>query len=175
MISHLALQVRLVLLEVGADGCKTHFFTVELDLEIVSSGELIGHLVLHLSDLLCDLLHFLVDTTLECLDFLEIVLSLFKLDLESSICVLSILDLTLLEGKLIFLVLKLGRGRQIILANHSLLHMLQQSCYGLLMLSNLSLISGLFIFEVLHELIYLALLLVQNFVLLGLVPIALAA
>jgi hypothetical protein len=174
VIGHLALQVGLVLLEICADGGQSHLFAVKVHFEIVSASELIRHLILHLSDLLSDLLHFFLNTSLESLDFLQIVLSLLQLNLQSGVSVFRVFYLTLLEGKFLLLVLELSGSREVVLAYHGLLHVLQQGSDSLLMIADLRLVSGLLVFEVLHELIDLALLLVQDLILLGLIAFTLA-
>lgn len=175
VIGHLALQVGLVLLEICADGGQSHLLTVEVNLEIVSASELIRHLILHLSYLLSDLLHFFFNTSFESLNFLQIILSLLQLNLQSGVSVFRVFNLTLFKGKLFLLVLELSGCREIVLAYHGFLHVLQQSSNSMLMIADLSLVSGLLIFEVLHELIDLALLLVQNLILLGLIAFTLAS
>ena len=124
MISHLLLQPRLVLRQERPDLSQTHLFPVEVHLQVVSASELVSHLVLHLSDLLGDLLHLLLDTSFECLDLFEVVLSLFELDLEPRVGGLGILDLPLLEGQLLFLIFVLCCCRQVVLTHHRLLHVL---------------------------------------------------
>lgn len=76
MIGHLLGKAGFVLLEECSDRSETHFLSIKVNFEIVCLGELVRHLVLHLSDLLCDLLHFLLDPTLQSLDLLQIILSL---------------------------------------------------------------------------------------------------
>jgi hypothetical protein len=122
MISHLLLQPWLVLRQERSDLSQAHLFPVEVNLQVVSASELIGHFVLHLSDLLSDLLHLLLDAALERLDLLEVVLSLLEFDLESRVGGLGILDLPLLEGQLLFLIFVLCCSRQVVLTHHRLLH-----------------------------------------------------
>jgi hypothetical protein len=124
VISHLLLQAGLVLREHGSDGRESHLFPVEFDLEVICARKLIRHLVLHLPDLLGNLLHFLLDPSLKSFDLLEVILPLFKLDLESRVGSLSILYLSLLEGQLLLLILVLSSCGQIVLPDHSPLHML---------------------------------------------------
>lgn len=168
VVRHLLLQAGLVLGEECADVGEADLFAVEVDLEVVGARELVGHLVLHLGDLLGDLLHLLLDAALERLDLLEVTLPLLELDLESRVRGLRILDLALLEGQLLLLVLELRRRRQVVLTHHRLLHVLQQQRYRRLVLVYLTLVCGFFFFEALHELVDLALLLVEDLVLLGL-------
>jgi hypothetical protein len=68
MVGHLLLKRRLVLLEESPDRGQPRLFLVEIGLKLVSPGELVRHLVLHLGDLLRDLLHLLVNSALEGLD-----------------------------------------------------------------------------------------------------------
>jgi len=175
VIGHLLLEAGLVLLQEGADGGKTHLLTVKLDLEVVGARELVAHLILHLSDLLRHLLHLLLDSALECLDLLEVVLSLFELDLQPGVGGLGVLDLPLLERQLILLVLVLSRSWQIVLTNHCLLHVLEECRDGCLVVTDLLLVLGLFLFKALHELVDLALLLIQDFILLSLAVLSTSA
>jgi hypothetical protein len=64
VVGHLLLQARLVLLQESSYRCQPHLFSVEVNLQLVSLSELIAHLVLHLRDLLSDLLHLLLDAPL---------------------------------------------------------------------------------------------------------------
>jgi hypothetical protein len=76
VISHLLLQAGFVLSKEGSDLRESDLFPVEIDLEVVRARELVGHLVLHLPDLLRHLLHLLLNATLESLDLLQIILPL---------------------------------------------------------------------------------------------------
>jgi hypothetical protein len=160
VISHLLLQTGLVLREHGSDGRESNFFPVEFDLEVICAGKLIRHLVLHLTDLLGNLLHFLLDPSLKSFDLLKVILPLFKLDLESRVGSLSIFDLSLLEGQLLLLILVLSSCGQIILPDHSPLHVLQQGRNSRLVIVYLTLVSGFLFFEFLHEIADFPLLLV---------------
>ena len=168
VVSHLLLQPRLVLGEEGADLSETHLFPIEVDLEVVGASELVGHLVLHLPDLLSHLLHLLLNAALEGLDLLEIVLALLQLDLESSVGGLRVFHLALLEGELFFLIFVLCCCWQVVLPHHGLLHVLKQKSDCCLMIVDLTLVLGLFLFETLHEIVDLTLLLVEDLVLLSL-------
>lgn len=167
MISHLLLQPRLVLRQERSYLSKAHLFPVEVHLQVVSASELVGHFVLHLSDLLSDLLHLLLNTALESLDLLEIVLSLLELNLEPCVGSLGVLDLTLLEGELLFLIFVLCCSWQVVLAHHRLLHVFKQQSDCRLVIVDLAFVLGLFFFETLHEVIDLALFLVKNLILLS--------
>lgn len=172
VISHLLLQARLVLREHGTNGGQTELFTVEVYLKVVCAGELVGHLVFHLLDLFGHLLHLFINPTLKGLDLIKVILPLFELDLKSSIGSLGIFNLSLLEGKLIFLIFILSGRWQIVLTDHSALHVLQECCDGCLMLVYLAFISGLVFLELFHEFTDFPLLLIQDFVLLGLAILA---
>ena len=172
VVSHLLLEAGLVLLQHGPDGSQPQLFTVELHFQIICPRKFIRHLVLHLSDLLCHLLHLFLDSSFKGLDLLKVILSLFKLDLQASIGSFSILDLSLLESQLILLVLVLCGSGQIVLANHSFLHVLQEGSNRCLMVRDLALVSGLLLFETLHELVDLPLFLVEYLIFLGLTILA---
>ena len=77
VVGHLTLQAWLVLGKEGPDRGKPHFFPVEVDLQLIRAGELVGHLVLHLTDLFSHLLHLFFDAALQGFDLLQVVLSLF--------------------------------------------------------------------------------------------------
>ena len=168
MVSHLLLQARLILREHGTNGGQTDLFTVKVYLKVICAGELVGHFVFHLLDLFCHLLHLFFNPTLKGLDLIEVILPLLELYLKSCIGSLSIFDLPLLEGKLIFLIFILGGRWQIVLTNHGALHVLQQCRDRCLMFVDLALISGLVFLELLHEFADFSLLLVEDLVLLGL-------
>lgn len=167
MISHLLLQSRLVLREERSYLSEAHLFPVKVHLQVISASELVGHFVLHLSNLLIDLLHFLLYTALESLDLLEVILSLLELNLEPCVGGLCVLDLTLLEGELFFLIFVLCCCGQVILAHHGLLHVLKQQSDCRLVIVDLTLILGLFLFETFHEVVDLTLFLVKNLILLS--------
>ena len=92
---------------------------------------------------------------------------MLQLDLQPRICCLRVLDLPLLERQLLFLVLVLRCCWQVVLADHGLLHVLEESGDRGLVLRDLLLVGYLFFFETLHELVDFALFLVQYLVLLG--------
>ena len=146
---------------------ETHLFPVKVDFQVICASELITHFVLHLSNLLSDLLHFLFDTTFESFDLLEIILSLLQLNLEPCVGRLCVLYLTLLEGKLFFLIFVLCCCWQVILADHGLLHVLKQKSNSGLMIVDLAFVLSLFFFETLHEVVDLTLFLVKNLVFLS--------
>ena len=76
VVGHLTLQAWLVLGQEGPDRGEPHFFPVEVDLQLIRAGELVGHLVLHLTDFFSHLLHLLLDAALQRFDLLQVVLSL---------------------------------------------------------------------------------------------------
>lgn len=167
MISHLLLQARLVLGEERSDLSETHLFSIEVNLEVICASELVGHFILHLSNLLSDLLHFFLNTTFESFNLFEIILSLLQLYFEPSVGSLCVLYLTLLEGELFFLIFVLCCCWQVILTNHGLLHVLKQQSDCCLVIVDLAFVLGLFFFETLHEIVDLALFLIKNLVLLS--------
>ena len=168
---HLCLEPRFVLLEELLHSSQSDLFPVEFDLQLICLSELVSHFILHLYYFLSDLLHFIIDSALQTLNLIQIILSLLQFHLQSSICVLSVLHLSLLKVKLFLFVLVLGCRRQIVLSGHLLLHMLQQGRYRLLMLSYILLVLSLLLLELLHEFVYLLLFLVQYLVFLGLILI----
>ena len=94
-------------------------------------------------------------------------MSLLELNLEPCVGGLGVLDLTLLEGELLFLIFVLCCSWQVILAHHRLLHVLKQQSDRRLVIVDLAFVLGLFFFETLHEVIDLALFLVKNLILLS--------
>ena len=76
VVRHLLLQAGLVLGEECADVGEADLFAVEVDLEVIGARELVGHLVLHLTDFFSHLLHLLLDAALQRFDLLQVVLSL---------------------------------------------------------------------------------------------------
>jgi hypothetical protein len=80
--------------------------------------------ILHGLDLFLSLLHLFVNSSLQILDLVQIVLNLFLLDSQSSSCVLSVFKLALLEFQIITHILNLLLGGQLVLSSHGLLHML---------------------------------------------------
>lgn len=76
---------------------KAYFFLVELRLKIVSLGELVCHVILHVGNLLLRLLHLLVDPSSKVLNLFEVILHLVLLNSEPGSGGLSVLQLPLLE------------------------------------------------------------------------------
>lgn len=91
MEGHLFGQTCFVHLQEVLDLSHALLFFLELSLQVVSSGELVVDVVSHGSDLVFSLLHFLLDTAFQVLDFFEIVLDGFLLDPESDSSGLTIL------------------------------------------------------------------------------------
>ena len=175
VVSHLLLQTWLVLLKLLLDLCKADFFFVEVNLKIICTCKFICHFIFHLGDLFSNLLHFLIDTTFESLDLFKVVLPLLKLHFQSCICRLSVFDLPLLECKFALLFPELSCRRKIVLSDHCLLHMFEECSNHRLMLADLTFIGSFFLLETLHELVYLTLFLIQNFVLLGFITFSTSA
>jgi len=64
VVGHLLLEAGFILLEHRADLSQSDFLTVEIYLEVICARELVGHLILHLHDLLRHLLHFFLNSSL---------------------------------------------------------------------------------------------------------------
>jgi hypothetical protein len=67
------------------------FFLFKLLLELVSLGEFVGHLILVLSSLFLELLQFFLNSDFKDLNLLEVLLSLFLLNLQSGVGSLRVL------------------------------------------------------------------------------------
>jgi len=107
------------------DLAKSYLFLIKLDFEIIGLGELVGHIILHLRNLVLSLLHFLMDSALKVLDFLQILVDLVLLDSKSGSCSFGVFKLALFELQIIFHLVDLRTCWQLILSRHRSLHMLK--------------------------------------------------
>ena len=126
MIGHLLRETVLISFQECANRRQTNFLIVELGFEVIRLRELIVHIIFHGADFLSGLCHLLMDPALKILDFFEIIVDGLLLHLEPSSGGLRVLQLPLLELKIIFHFIDLGRSWQLVLPCHILLHMLQQ-------------------------------------------------
>ena len=63
------------------DVSESHLFLVKLSLDIISFGEFVRNIVVHLVNLFLCLLHFLVNSELKTFDLLEILIDVIFLNL----------------------------------------------------------------------------------------------
>lgn len=125
MIGDLLAQVVLVDIEESFDQVESIFLLVEFSFEFVSLGEFVGHVVLHRRNLLLSLLHFLQNSTLKVLDFLEIALNLLLVDLQSCSRSLRIFKLSLFELKIVSHFSYIRSSGQLVFSCQGLLHVLK--------------------------------------------------
>ena len=104
---------------------QSDLFVIELFLQIVSLGEFIVDVISHLGDFVLCLLHFLAYSELKTLYFFEIFVDVLFLYLELSGGACRVVKLALFELEVLFHVVYLHGGWQLILPLHSLLHMLE--------------------------------------------------
>jgi len=81
VVSYLFSQTILVDLQEVPDVSESHLFLVKLSLDIISFGEFVRNIVVHLVNLFLSLLHFLVNSELKTLDLLEILIDVIFLNL----------------------------------------------------------------------------------------------
>lgn len=163
---HLLLKTLLVYLQELLDLLHALLLHCELSSKIISLGELVGHFIIHLLDLLLSLLHFFLDSSFEVFDLLQVALNGFALDLEPGSRGFTVLQLVLLEPQVFAHVLDLLLGWQFVLSGHGLLHVLEQLRDDVLIIINLPLVLNLVHLELLLELVDFLLLLVEDLVLL---------
>lgn len=149
-----------------ADRLKATLLGLVAGLQFTDLGELVSHIVFHLVDVLGIHFHLFVHATFKVGDLLQIGLTVLLFDLKSGGCGLSMIELLLLEVKVLAHLFNVAGGWQLVLARQVLLHVLEQGGDGLLGVSHLSLHSLLLLLVLLSELIDLFLLLVEDFVLL---------
>jgi len=166
VVGNLLGQPVLVNLQELFDLAHSDLLVFELTLQVLSLGELVLHLILHCLDLFLGLLHFLVDSSLQILDLVQIALDLFLLNSQSCCCVLCVLKLSLLKLKISPHVFDLLLGRQLVLSSHSLLHVLEELGDDMLVFLDFFLILYLFGLELLSELVNLFLFLIEDLILL---------
>ena len=106
------------------DSRQALLLPLEVRLELIGLSELVVHVVFHVRALLLRVLHLVVDTSLQRLHLLKIVLDLLLLLDEPSSCRLGILHLILLELQIASHILDLRLRRQLVLSALSLLHVL---------------------------------------------------
>ena len=166
VISNLLFKTVSVNVEESVDQGKSLLLPFKLLSQLVSSGKLVLHFILHRLDLAGADLLLVVDSLVQLFHFVQIRLGLVFLDSESRGCRFSILQLTLLVLEVSLHLRHLGLSRQLVLSSHSLLHMLEQLRNHELAVLDFLLIVHLFSLELLGELVNLFLFLVEDFVLL---------
>jgi len=134
--------------------------------QVVGRWEFVEHFIFHLLDALRVLLQLSLDRALQVLVLQQILVALLYFDLQLSCSALSIVQLLLLVIQLITHFINVFLRRQLVLAGKSLLHMHEKSLYGLLGFSDLLAVLVLLRLELLHVLVNLFLLFVEDLVLL---------
>lgn len=99
MIGGLSAQTGFVLLQVVLDIGQLHLLLFKIHLQIISPGKLVTHLILHDSDLVSHLLHFLVYSSLQSLDLVQVILTLLQLYFQTGESGFRVFQLTLLKSQ----------------------------------------------------------------------------
>ena len=97
VVGRLLLDAILVFGNEHSDDFESHLLIRKLSLERSGPRELVCHFIFHASDRFCVLLHFLVNTAFKIFDLLKVLLSCLNFNLKRGCCVLSIIQLSLLE------------------------------------------------------------------------------
>ena len=166
MVSHLLREPDFVHLHKLLHLGQANFLPFEVRFQLVRLGELVAHIVLHVGALLLRILHLIMDTSLQRLHLLKVVLYLLLLNLEASGRSLSIFHLVLLELQITSHFVNLLLSGQLVLSLHRLLHMLKQACNQCLAFLDLLLVLTLLLLELLGELVDFLFFLVQDLILL---------
>lgn len=124
VVGNLLLERVAVHVEEPLDQCKAHLLLLELCLQLVRLGELVGHLILHRVDLFLRDVLLSVDSRVEVLNLLKVVLSLLLLYAQPGSRRLRVFQLTLLELQVGLHLSHLSLRWQLVLSSHSLLHVL---------------------------------------------------
>lgn len=131
-------------------------------LELIDSGELVRHFILHSVDVLAIDFHLLIHATFKICDLLQVTLSGLNFDLQRGSSTFSLVELSLLEVKIFPHLFNLIDAWQSCLAVQVLVHVLKQGRDSLLRVRHLRHHLLLIILVLLRELIDLLLLVVEN-------------
>lgn len=166
VVSNLLREADLVHLDELLHLVEADLLPLEVRPQLVGLGELVAHVILHIRTFLLCILHLVVDTSLQRLHFLEVVLDLLFLNLETGCRCFCILHLVLLELEVTSHVFHLLLRWQLVLPLHCLLHVLKKAGDECLALLDLLLVVILLLLKLLSEFIDLLFFLVQDLVLL---------
>ena len=145
-----------------SNGLQASLFGLMGGLELTDTSELVGHLVLHLVDVLGVHFHLLVHAALQVSDLVKVGASCLNLNLKLGSGRLSLAQLALLEVQIFAHFLDLAHTGQGCLPMQVLGHVLKKGDNGLLSVSHVSLEHLLLLLVLLSKIVDLLFLLVEN-------------